>query len=271
MRNDTATPKARAARAGWLAALLATLAVGCASTSPERQQITDSLEPLNRPLFRFNEAIDEHAFGPVARGYKSVTPEPVRVAFTNAERNLGFPARFVSHVGQLQLVEAGSELARFLLNSTLGIAGLLDPATEAGLAKHDADLGQMLARWHVPPGPYLMIPVFGPSNSRDAMTDLVAMMMNPLAWTTPAAPPVGALFAINRRAEADDKIRLAKESALDYYVFVRDAYVQRRAREIRGDYASRLHEDAANEPTTFPENLYDVPADEPSEATAAAR
>lgn len=262
MRIETATLRQRQwALAACGAALLA-LALGCASTSPERQQISDSLEPMNRQMFRLNEMIDDYGFGPVARGYKRVTPEPVRTAFLNAERNLGFPARFVSHLGQAQFVEAGSELASFLLNSTLGVAGLFDPAAEAGLDRHDADLGQMLAAWHVPPGPYLMIPALGPSNSRDAMTDLVAMAMNPLAWTTSAAPPVGVLFAVNRRAEADERMRIAKQSALDYYVFVRDAYIQKRTREIRGDYVTRIrNEGSPDDPMGLPEDLYDVQAE----------
>lgn len=262
MRNPQATSQRHGAAFAALLAALAVCAIGCASTAPERQQISDSLEPMNRSLFALNEWIDDNAFGPAARGYKRVTPDPVRVAFSNAERNLGFPARFLSHLGQAQLVEAGSELGRFVLNSTLGLGGLLDPATEAGLEKHDADLGQMLASWHVPPGPYLMLPVFGPSNGRDSLADLVGMMMNPLAWTTPAAPPVGALFAVNRRAEADDKIRRAKETALDYYVFVRDAYIQKRNQEIRGDYVTRLREgEIPDDPMGMPEDLYDVKAE----------
>lgn len=268
MRIETATSRQRARALAVLGASLLTLALGCASTSPDKQQISDSLEPMNRQLFRLNELIDDYGFGPVARGYKSVTPAPVRTAFLNAERNMGFPARFVSHLGQAQVLEAGSELGRFLLNSTLGVAGLFDPATEAGLAKHDADLGQMLAAWHVPPGSYLMLPALGPSNSRDAMADMVAMMMNPLAWTTPAAPPVGVLFAINRRAEADEEMRIARESALDYYVFVRDAYIQRRTRQIRGDYVTRLSAgEIADDPMGQPEDLYDLRA---AEASATA-
>lgn len=268
MRNETATLRARAAAILWLAAVLVANALGCASTSPERQHITDSLEPMNRSLFRLNELIDDHGFGPVARGFKRITPAPIRIGLVNAERNLGFPARFVASLGQAKLTTAGSELGRFLLNSTLGIGGLLDPATEAGLAKHDEDLGLMLASWHVPPGSYLMLPVFGPSNSRDAFADLVAMAMNPLMWTTAAAPPVAALFAVNRRAEADDRIRTAKESALDYYTFVRDAYVQHRTREVRGTYAARVREGAiTDDPMGQPEDLYDVQTAEPSAST----
>ena len=102
--------------------------------------------------------------------------------------------------GQANFVEAGSELGRFLLNSTLGVAGLFDPASEAGLGKYDADLGMMLARWHVPPGPYLVLPVLGPSNPRDAVGDLLGMAMNPLLYTGTTVAPVGVLFAVNARA-----------------------------------------------------------------------
>jgi phospholipid-binding lipoprotein MlaA len=263
MRIESATRTQRRGALAILCASLLSLALGCASTSPQNQTITDSLEPMNRQLFRLGEAIDDYGFGPAARGYKRVTNEPVRAALLRAERNLGFPARFVSLLGQAELVGAGSELGRFVLNSTLGVAGLFDPGTEAGLAKHDADLGQMLAVWHVPPGPFLMLPVFGPSTSRDATMDLVAMLMNPLAWTTSAAPPVGALFAVNRRADADDEIRRAKATSLDYYVFLRDAFIQRRTREIRGDSY-----DPGLEAMQQPEDLYDLRA-EASEANAA--
>jgi phospholipid-binding lipoprotein MlaA len=269
MRNETAIPRVRAVALVWLAAVLLATAFGtvfgCASTSPERQQIHDSWEPLNRSLFRLNEAIDVYGFGPAARGYKFVTPDAVRVGVANAQRNLGFPARFVSCVGQAKLEEAGSELGRFVLNSTLGMGGLLDPASEV-LPKYDEDLGLMLAAWHVPPGSYLMVPVFGPSTSRDATADLVAMAMNPLAWLTPAAPPVGALFAINRRAEADDEIRLARENSLDYYVALRDAYIQHRLREMRGNYAMRVRAgDVAIDSLSLPDDPYEVTGPESSE------
>jgi phospholipid-binding lipoprotein MlaA len=258
MRNETAIPRVRAVAILWLAAVLLTAAFGCASTSPERQQISDDYEPMNRSLFRLNEWIDGMALGPVARGYKRITPEPLRVGFENARRNLAFPERFVATVGQAKFEAAGAELGRFLLNSTLGMGGLLDPASEV-LPKYDEDLGLMLAAWHVPPGSYLMLPVFGPSTARDATADLVAMAMNPLAWLTPAAPPVGALLAVNRRAQMDDQIRIAHENALDYYVFLRDAYAQRRTRQIRGDYVTRLLEGkVADDPLRLPDDIYDL-------------
>jgi len=257
MRIPPATPKLSLL----VAIALVAGALGCASTPPQRQVITDEHEGLNRSLFAFNEWFDDHAFGPAARGYKRVTPEPLRIGFANAERNLGFPQRFVATLGQAKFQAAGSELGRFLLNSTLGMGGLLDPASEI-FAKHDDDLGLMLASWHVPPGSFLMLPVIGPSNARDSLADLAGMAMNPLAWTTSVSGGVTALFMVNRRAEADDKIRIARASALDYYVFVRDAFIQRRTQQVRGDYVSRLREgEIPDDPMGMPEDAYDVQAE----------
>jgi phospholipid-binding lipoprotein MlaA len=240
-----------------LAALVAG-AIGCASTSPQGQQVSDALEPINRPVFRFNTAVDDHVLGPVARGYKSVTPDAVRTSIANAQRNLGFAPRFVAHVGQARFVEAGSELGRFLLNSTLGVAGLFDPASEAGLGKYDTDLGMTFARWHVPSGPYLVLPVLGPSNPRDAFGDLLGMAMNPLLYAGTTVAPVGVLFAVNARAAADDQIRNARASALDYYLFVREAFVQQRTARIRGDYVTRDTSALDASSHVLADDLYDV-------------
>jgi len=242
----------------WLLAVLVACALGCASTAPQHQQITDSLEPINRPVFRANEFVDDHALGPVARGYKSITSDGVRVSVSNAQRNLSFPPRFIAHVGQADFVAAGSELGRFLLNSTLGVAGLFDPATEAGLGKYDADLGMMFARWHVPAGPYLVLPLLGPSNPRDAFGDLLGMAMNPLLYTGTIVAPVGVLFAVNTRAEADDQLRAAQAASLDFYVFMRDAFIQRRTAQIRDEYVSRDVDSPDASSHALADDLYDV-------------
>lgn len=258
MHLPAATSRQHRSAHSWLLATLVACALGCAATSPQHQQISDSLEPINRPVFRFNTAVDDHALGPVARGYKSITSDGVRTSVANAQRNLGFPPRFVAHVGQANFLEAGSELGRFLLNSTLGVAGLFDPATEAGLGRYDADLGMMFARWHVPPGPYLVLPVLGPSNPRDAVGDLLGMAMNPLLYTGTTVAPVGVLFAINTRAEADDRIRTARSSALDYYVFVRDAFVQHRTAQVRGEYVTRGDDALDASSHVMADELYEV-------------
>ena len=243
--------------------IAAAIATGCASTSPDRQEIRDSLEPVNRPVFEINRQVDHHAFGPIARGYKKVTPSVFRRSVSNVQRNLNFPERLVSTMGQAEFEKAGVETGRFLLNTTVGLGGIFDPATRVGLAKYDEDLGKMLARWHVPPGPYIVIPVLGPSTARDGLGDLASIALNPMIWAGDTMPPLGVLFAINRRAEADDRIRAAEEAALDFYVFARDAYIQRRTRFIRNEYVTRVEDtEVADDVYVLAPDLYDLPSDD---------
>lgn len=205
----------------------------CASTpdGPEEAHgIQDPLESVNRPVFTVNRAFDDYALRPVARGWKFITPARMRRSITNVYRNYTFPQRFVSAMGQAEFREAHVELARFLVNSTVGIGGLFDPATRLGLEKFEDDLGMMFARWGIPSGPFIMVPIMGPSTPRDTAGDVLSIALNPLMWLGVSIPPVGLLFAINGRAEADDAIEASKHAALDYYVFVRDAFIQRRTR-----------------------------------------
>lgn len=231
-------------------------AAGCASV-PHRQEIRDSWEPVNRPIVGVNTSIDDFALGPVARGWKKITPGPVRRSIANVESNLEFPVRFLSHLGQAEFIAAGSELGRFVLNSTLGIAGIFDPAAEAGLGVIPADFGTMFARWGIPPGPYIVVPILGPSTPRETIGDILTLPLDPLFWAGFYLIPIDVLFAINDRARADDAIAQAKESALDFYVFTRDAFIQRRNREIRGEYVTQPN-DGETEPP-FPPDLYDAP------------
>lgn len=239
------------------AALVALLFLaGCAS-APPKQEIRDSWEPMNRPIFGMNVDIDDYAMGPVARGWKNITPGPVRRGVANVESNLEFPVRFLAHIGQAEFIAAGSELGRFLLNSTLGIAGIFDPATEAGLAVRPSDFGTMFARWGIPPGPYIVVPLLGPSTPRETIGGILTIPLDPLFWAGFYLIPLDVLFAINNRALADDAITQAKASALDFYVFTRDAFIQRRNREIRGEYVTQPN-DGEIDPA-FPPDLYDLP------------
>jgi phospholipid-binding lipoprotein MlaA len=218
--------------------------LGCASARPHP---TDRLESLNRPVFDANQAIDEDAFAPVAHAWIKVVPGPVRDSISNAYWNLTFPDRFVSSLGEGALRKAGAEVARFLINSTMGIAGFLDPATVAGIPKYDEDVGKMLAKWGVPPGPYIVIPILGSSTPRDLAGGVVDLLLNPLTWTGFPGMGAGVIFAINGRAQEDQEIETAKRAALDYYVFVRDAYFERRTGEVRTDYVTRdLGEDTSD-------------------------
>ena len=196
---------------------------GCART-PESQQIHDSLEPVNRPIFTANRGIDDYALGPVARGWRKITPAPVRNSISNFDYNLAFPTRFLSSLGQGEGVQASREVVRFLINSTAGVGGLFDWAGKLGLARGEEDFAQMFARWGIAPGPYLVVPLAGPSTPREVVGDVMSIALNPLTWL--GVPGLDVLFLVNGRAQADDKIEAAKRASLDYYVFARDAYVQ---------------------------------------------
>lgn len=204
------------------------------SPDPTKPETPDTFETVNRPVFGVNEDFDDYALGPVARGWKRIAPAQVRRSISNFYRNITFPQRFVGSLGQGEMRMAGVELSRLVINSTLGIGGLFDPSSKLGLGKYDEDLGRMLARWGLPSGPYIVIPFAGPSTPRDTTGDVLTLALNPLLWlgvnTLPIAIPLGVVFAINGRAGADRQIEAAKEASLDYYVFVRDAYIQRRAR-----------------------------------------
>lgn len=234
----------------WTILVLAWAFVGCATTSGD--PTPDSLESVNRPVFGANLTFDKYALGPVARGWKAVTPKVVRRSISNSYRNLTFPKRFVSTMGQGEIRKAHVEMARFLLNSSVGIGGLFDPATKLGLEKYDEDVGTMLARWGVPSGPYLVIPILGPSTPRDSFGDVVALALNPLLWAGVSVPPLGVLYAINGRAEADEEIAASRRFALDYYVFVRDAFIQ-----------SRTRTEFVTLDDGIPDDLYDLPPDKP--------
>lgn len=198
---------------------------GCART-PESQEIRDPWEPVNRPVFGFNRKVDDHAIGPVARGWKKVTPGAMRDGISNFYRNLTFPQRFLSSVGQAEGEKAGTEFARFLVNSTIGIGGIFDPASAIGLEKYDESLGKMFATWGVPPGPFIVVPILGPSTPRDAVGGVIGVALNPLLWVGVGVPGLGVLFAVNGRAQSDEQIEAAKRASLDFYVFARDAFVQ---------------------------------------------
>jgi phospholipid-binding lipoprotein MlaA len=239
----------------WLRPALAAaalLAAGCASGPPE-----DPWASFNRPVFRFNDAADTYVLRPVARGWTFVTFEELRKSVKRFFYNSAFPTRFVSSLGQGEGQKAADEAGRFLLNTTIGVVGLFDPATHVGFPRHDEDIGQMFGRWGVPPGPYLVLPLMGPSNPRDAVGMAVDFALNPLLWIDVPVYGLGALNVVNSRALADDEIQRAKATALDYYVFVRDAYVQNRAAAV----ADQEQTSPAKGSAPF-DDLYDLPDEE---------
>jgi phospholipid-binding lipoprotein MlaA len=197
--------------------------------------VHDPIEPINRAFFWLNDKLYFYLFKPVAKGFR-VVPERVRVSADNFFDNLSAPLRFLNNVLQLQFDDAGDELARFIFNSTFGVAGLFDIAKEeGGIVRRDEDFGQTLGRYGVGSGFYLVLPVFGPSNARDAIGRVGDYFLSPLtyAFNTEERIAVTAVEKENALSLDKDTYEGIKRDALDPYLFIRDAYAQRREAAIK--------------------------------------
>lgn len=228
MRNGGGLPCWRA-----LALMLAIAlgAGGCASTTTRSTTGVDPdpLEPANRAFFTFNETLDQYLIEPLAEGYVNITPVPMRTAVTNFFDNLRYLNVILNSFLQGKFYQGFSDVGRFVVNSTLGVGGLFDVATDAGMPRHDEDLGQTLATWGAGQGAYLYLPVRGPNSVRDAPDLVSSYFLNPLTYVTGAVLfPVTALGIINTRANLLDETRIRDEAAIDSYSFTREAYIQRR-------------------------------------------
>ncbi len=218
-----------------LAALLLLLG-GCASTAGTRVK-SDPWEPMNRSVYRFNDAVDRAALKPAAKAYVKVTPKPVRTGVSNFFQNLSTPTTIVHSLLQGKFVGAGQDTLRFLINTTLGWGGVLDVASGAHLPVHNEDSGQTLGRWGVPAGPYLVLPFLGPASLRDAPARIADDFTRPLHWYDNEAANWGsvalnALDARSRFLPLEDTL----SQAYDPYAFIRDAYLaQRRFQVYDGD------------------------------------
>jgi phospholipid-binding lipoprotein MlaA len=189
----------------------------------------DPLEPLNRRVYSFNRALDESVVKPVAQGYVDHVPSPARTAVSNFFSNIEDVYIGANKALQGKLKEATSDLSRVLFNSTLGLFGLIDLATPAGLPKHQADLGQTLGQWGIGSGPYLVVPFLGSKTLRDTSDWVGARALDPLGNARPAADYGGnVLRMLDRRASLLRAGAVIDAAAIDEYSFVRDAYLQRR-------------------------------------------
>ena len=231
----TRTPRPSARWRKWLLCGCLALAAGVASGA--EQKVNDPLERLNRATYAFNDALDRMLLRPLAKGYKTVTPAPVRGAVSNFLANLYYPVTPVNQFLQGKVKDGLSDSARFLINTTIGIGGLFDPATKFGLPAHDEDFGQTLGVWGVPPGPYLVIPLLGPSDFRDAPSryvDTYAELPHyaPRKYRTKTGFIVRGAYGLDQRAQligADQAIA----QAFDPYALLRDSYVRRREYLVR--------------------------------------
>jgi len=209
--------------------MLLVLATGCATLGSADER-DDPLEPVNRPVFRFNDALDEAVLKPVAEAYVKVTPQPVRAAVSRFFDNVGYLNVVLNDLLQGKGEQGLGDAGRFLLNSTVGVLGLFDVATNLGLEQHEEDFGQTLGVWGAGEGAYLVLPVLGPSSIRDAPGIAVSVVTNLLfyvgEWTI--AIPLAVLGAIDARARAIDAFEFIDQAALERYAFIREAYRQRR-------------------------------------------
>ncbi len=216
--------------AGYALLLVASLALsGCASLGGNGEMNSDPLEPANRAFYTFNDTLDNALIRPTAEFYVFVTPAPVRGSVANFFANLGSLNVILNSFLQGKVDEGFAGLSRFFVNSTLGLGGLFDVASEAGMASHEEDLGQTLAIWGVDQGPYLYLPLLGPYSARHTPDLASSTLTNPLFYVSGSILyPVAALGLISKRAEHLDATRMRDEAAVDAYIFTREAYLQRR-------------------------------------------
>jgi phospholipid-binding lipoprotein MlaA len=186
-------------------------------------------------MFSFNKTVDDKVLKPVATGYARVIPELIRTAIGNFFGNIGDVWTAVNNYLQGKPREGTSDVARVVLNSTFGIVGLIDVATPVGLAQHDEDFGQTLGVWGVKSGPYLVLPIFGASTVRDGLAKPLDMYADPVNQIDPvrAENSARALRLIDDRAALLESTHMMEDAALDPYLFVRDAYLQRRESRVR--------------------------------------
>ncbi len=214
-------------------ALIGVLLLSACAHSPSYEP-QDPLEPVNRAIYQFNEVADRYVLRPVAKGYVAVTPQFMRTGVRNFVNNLLYPVTIVNQYAQGAFVDGSRDLGRFLVNSTIGVAGLIDVAQYWGMPSHGEDFGQTLGTWGVGEGWYLMLPFLGPSTNRDLVGRLFDAPLSPIYYVDHETVIYGftAMDVVQLRADllgADD---LLYEQD-DRYAFVRSAYLQRRESAIR--------------------------------------
>lgn len=206
----------------------ALLAGGCATTSGGDPR--DPAEGFNRGVFAFNEGLDKAVVRPVAVAYDAVLPTQVRTGVTNVFDNVADVFIAVNNLLQGKPADAVTDAARFVFNTTFGVLGIFDVATWMGLEKHDEDFGQTFGRWGADPGPYLVLPVFGPRNVRDGAGLVLDMAVDPVGnvESIPTRNSLTAIRLVNTRANLLPADQVIEAAALDKYSYLRDAYLQRR-------------------------------------------
>jgi phospholipid-binding lipoprotein MlaA len=223
-------------------ALIACLVTGCASTADRDPR--DPWEPLNRGIYRFNDRVDTAIARPLATTYQKLMPAELRSRVRNFFGNLGDVFIGVNNFLQGKFEDGVSDWARFAFNTTIGLFGIHDVATDMGYEKHNEDFGQTFGRWGAPSGPYLILPILGSSTVRDGIGTGIDIYTDPIGEVRPYHLQYGlvGLRLTQLRADLLDASRILEEAALDRYVFQRDAYLQRRRSLIYDGQAPREKE-----------------------------
>ena len=219
--------------------LIATLVfTSLISSSVAKASDDDPLEPMNRAIFGFNEVVDDAILEPVAEGYRYITPDPIEDSISNFFNNLGEINTIVNSALQLKLDKTISSSSRFVINSTVGVLGLFDVATTLGIDRHREDFGQTLGHYGISPGPYLVLPFFGPSSLRDApgfyIDVLIEKDISPIHTELhhEERQIIQATNVIDTRANLLKATKILDTAAKDKYIFLRESYLQRRAKLV---------------------------------------
>ena len=214
---------------GTIAAVTMATACLCAPAVAHAQEFNDPLESTNRHMFSIHESIDRNVLSPVAHAYRAITTRPIRRGVNNFLHNLRSPVIFVNDVLQGEVGRAGTTAARFGVNSTVGILGVFDPADHMGLQPHEEDFGQTLAVWGVKSGPYIFVPVVGPTNVRDGFGEIVDIALDPFNWLEFQGDSAFrgtrlVLSGIAARENLIEEVDALHRDSVDPYVTIRTSY-----------------------------------------------
>ncbi len=213
--------------------MLIVVMTGCASTNGYNDP-RDPIEGFNRVMFEFNEILDKVLMKPLAKGYRAIMPSPVDKGITNFFSNLDDIGSAINNLLQFKLKRSASDVGRVVVNSTIGILGFIDVASNMNLEKTGEDFGQTLGYWGIGHGPYIVLPIFGPSGARDVVGSIGDWFTDPVVHMEPVRVrnTTYALRAIDKRADLLGASDVVEEAALDKYEFIRDAYIQKRANDV---------------------------------------
>ena len=221
------------------------LLAGCATVGPPSKD--DPLEPWNRAMYEVHQVVDGKIVKPAVQAYVDVTPRPIQSGIRNFFGNLDDVVSDMNDFLQWKLDKAGNDMGRVMINSFFGLGGIIDIASDAGIEKGNEDFGQTFGVWGIPQGPYLFIPLLGPSSVRDGTGLIVRAYASPLAYIVTDVPVRNILYGIgfvDARAQALQGESFVDQAALDRYTFIRRAYLQRRAYLVRdGKPAPESEED----------------------------